>query len=104
LRSYGTITIDGERTPVPVDEASMGAIARPRRGRSFRADSENELRQVYVQLRDQVGFEIKQVDISKPWLTGGTLAAMIGLGSALALGAVPAVSGVVWGYCGSSTR
>ena len=82
----------------------MGAIARPRRGRSFRADSENELRQVYVQLRDQVGFEIKQVDISKPWLTGGTLAAMIGLGSALALGAVPAVSGVVWGSCGSSTR
>jgi Ca-activated chloride channel homolog len=71
---------------VPVDAASMREIARIAGGRSFSAVSETELRQVYGELREQVGFEIKQFDVSKPWLAGGTLAAMTGLGSALAVG------------------
>jgi hypothetical protein len=34
----------------------------------------------------EVVYEIKQVDVSKPWLASGTLAVMVGLGSALVFG------------------
>jgi Ca-activated chloride channel family protein len=81
---YGTVDIDGGRVPVPVDEAAMREIASIAGGRSFAATSEDELRQVYAELREQVGFEVRQVDVSKPWFAGGTLATMVGLGSALA--------------------
>lgn len=83
---YGTITIDGDRAPVPIDAAAMREIARIAGGRSFSPASEGELREVHGELREQVGFETKQVDASKPWLAGGTLATMVGLGSALASG------------------
>jgi Ca-activated chloride channel homolog len=83
---YGSIEIEGERQEVPIDEEAMRQIAEISGGRSFSASSEDELRQIYSQLREQVGFEVRQVDVSKPWFAGGTLATMVGLASALALG------------------
>jgi len=84
---YGTIDLgDGEQVPVAVDEPSMREIAAIAGGESFSATSEDELRQVYSSLGDQIGYETKQVDVSKPWFAGGTLATMVGLGSAFAFG------------------
>jgi Ca-activated chloride channel family protein len=84
---YGTIELNpGERSPVPIDAAAMREIANISGGRAFSASSEGELRQIYEQLREQIGYETRKVDVSKPWFAGGTLVTMLGLGSALAFG------------------
>ncbi|MHA6631700.1 VWA domain-containing protein [Pseudonocardia sichuanensis] len=83
---YGSIDLDGEQIPVAVDEPSMREVARLAGGESFSATSEGELRNVYAALGEEIGYETKQVDVSKPWLAGGTLATMAGLGSAFAFG------------------
>ena len=45
----------------------------------------DELKSVYAQLGDQIGYEFKQQDVSRPWLIAGTIAAVIGSGAALVL-------------------
>ncbi|GAA5117703.1 VWA domain-containing protein [Pseudonocardia adelaidensis] len=84
---YGTIEINpGERTPVAVDDASMRQIADLSGGQFFTAASESELRQVYADLSDQIGYEVRRVDVSRPWLAGGALLLVVGLGAGIALG------------------
>lgn len=83
---YGTIDIEGGRTRVAVDDASMREIANLSGGQFFTAASEAELRQVYAQLGEQIGYEIRQVDTSRPWLIVGALLLLAGVGGGLALG------------------
>jgi Ca-activated chloride channel homolog len=84
---YGTIEINpGERTPVAVDDSSMRQIADLSGGQFFTAASEGELRQVYADLSDQIGYEVRRVDVSRPWLAGGALLMVVGLGAGIALG------------------
>jgi Ca-activated chloride channel homolog len=84
---YGTIEINpGERTPVAVDDASMRQIADLSGGQFFTAASEGELRQVYAELGDQIGYEVRRVDTSRPWMAGGALLLVAGVGAGLALG------------------
>ncbi len=83
---YGTIDIEGERTGVPVDDASMRTIAELSGGQFFTAASEDDLREVYAELGEQIGYETRRVDVSRPWLAGGALLLMLGVGSGLALG------------------
>ncbi|HET6258846.1 VWA domain-containing protein [Pseudonocardia sp.] len=84
---YGSIEINpGERTPVAVDDASMRQIADLSGGQFFTAASEDELRQVYAELGEQIGYEVRRVDTSRPWLAGGALLLVAGVGSGLALG------------------
>jgi Ca-activated chloride channel family protein len=84
---YGSIEINpGERTPVAVDDASMRRIADLSGGQFFTAASEDELRQVYAELGEQIGYEVRRVDTSRPWLAGGALLLVTGVGSGLALG------------------
>ena len=45
-----------------------------------------ELRQVYAELGEQIGYEIRRVDTSRPWLAGGSLLLVAGVGAGLALG------------------
>lgn len=84
--TWGAIDLGGRSTPVPVDEPTMRTIAELSGGSTFSASSEAQLRQVYGRLRDQIGYEIKRVDISKAWFLAGTIAVMVGLGSGIALG------------------
>jgi Ca-activated chloride channel family protein len=84
---YGSIEINpGERTPVAVDDASMRKIAELSGGQFFTAATEDELRQVYAELGEQIGYEVRRVDTSRPWLAGGALLLFAGVGSGLALG------------------
>ncbi len=84
---YGSIEINpGERTPVAVDDASMRQIAELSGGQFFTAATEDELRQVYAELGEQIGYEVRRVDTSRPWLAGGALLLVVGVGSGLALG------------------
>jgi len=83
---YGSIEIDGDRTSVAVDDASMREIAELSGGQFFTAASEDELRQVYAELGEQIGYEMRRVDSSRPWLMGGAVLLIAGLGAGLALG------------------
>jgi Ca-activated chloride channel family protein len=84
---YGSIEINpGERTPVAVDDASMRTIAELSGGQFFTAATENELRQVYAELGEQIGYELRRVDTSRPWLAGGALLLVAGVGTGLAMG------------------
>lgn len=83
---YGSIEIDGEPVPVPADDTSMRVIAQLSGGQFFDAASAAELRQVYAELGEQIGYEVRRVDTSKPWLAGGVLLLVAGVGSGLALG------------------
>ena len=87
---YGSIEIDGERTSVAVDDASMREIAELSGGQFFTAATEDELRQVYAELGEQIGYEIRRVDASRPWLMGGALLLVAGVGAGMAsAGACP---------------
>ncbi|MEK6440486.1 VWA domain-containing protein [Pseudonocardia sp. T1-2H] len=84
--AYGTIDIEGGRTRVAVDDASMKEIADLSAGQFFTAATEDELEQVYADLSEQIGYEVRRVDTSRPWLAGGALLLVAGLGTGLALG------------------
>ena len=83
---YGSIDLEGDRVPVPADDASMREIARLSGGQFFEAASEDELRQVYAELGEQIGYEVRRVDTSRPWMAGGALLLAVGVGSGLVLG------------------
>ncbi len=85
---YGSIELDPDKPPVSVavDDDSLRTIAQLAGGQFFKAASEQELRQVYSQLGDQIGYEVRQVDTSRPWLAGGALLLVVGLGSGIVLG------------------
>lgn len=82
----GRIDLSGRSTPVPVDDDSMRKIAQISNGQFFTAASQEELTQVYENLSEQIGYEVRRVDTSRPWLIAGALLAMAGIGSAFALG------------------
>lgn len=83
---YGSIEIEGDRTSVAVDDASMQQIAQLSGGQFFTAATKEELRQVYAELGEQIGYEVRRVDVSRPWLAGGALLLVVGLGGGIALG------------------
>jgi Ca-activated chloride channel family protein len=82
----GVVDIEGRQQSVPVDDDSMKEIAKISGGEFFKAASAEELRRVYDTLGEQIGYEKKQADASKPWLLLGTLTAMFAAAAALILG------------------
>jgi Ca-activated chloride channel family protein len=83
---YGSIEIEGRQEPVSVDDAMMQEIAQLSNGEFYKAASAQQLRKVYDTLGEQIGYEIKYDDASKPWLVLGTLAAIVACGVSLVLG------------------
>ena len=55
-------------------------------GEFYKAASAEELKRVYADLGEQIGYEIKDADASKPWLIAGTLILMIGAAASLFIG------------------
>lgn len=87
---HGSIDLDGTRVPVPLDTDAMRQIARISGGDFHTAHTAAELRSVYSQLGEQIGYETVRRDASRPWLIAGTIVAMIGASVALATsGRVP---------------
>ena len=82
----GQVTIDGKTQPVPVDDESMREIARLSDGEFYKAASADQLHRVYDTLGEQIGYETKDADASRPWLMLGTLAALVAATSALVIG------------------
>jgi Ca-activated chloride channel family protein len=82
---HGSIDYNGSQIPVPLDTASMKEIAQISGGDFHTAATAEELKSVYAQLGEQIGYEFKQQDVSRPWLIAGTIAAVIGSAAALVM-------------------
>ncbi|RBM22631.1 hypothetical protein DI005_05680 [Prauserella sp. PE36] len=84
--SHGSVEIEGKEVPVEVDDASMREIARLSGGDFYKAATADELKQVYASLGEQIGYETKNVDNSRPWVVLGTIVLIGAAGSSLFLG------------------
>jgi Ca-activated chloride channel homolog len=84
--TYGQVEINGERQPVPVDDESIRRIAELSGGQFYDAGSADQLSDVISTLGEQIGYETKRGDASKPWLITGTLVAVLAAAAALAIG------------------
>jgi Ca-activated chloride channel family protein len=76
---YGTLDLDGERVPVPVDRETLERIADNTGGSYSEAASAAELEQVYEDLGSQIGYTTEPRDVSYWFVRGGVLLALIGV-------------------------
>ena len=84
--THGSVDIDGKPQPVSVDDESLREIARLSGGDFYKAASAEELKKVYADLGEQIGYELKDADASKPWVVVGTLFLMLGAAASLFFG------------------
>jgi Ca-activated chloride channel homolog len=75
---YGTLDLDGETVPVPVDRDSLEQIADQTGGSFSEAASASELEQVYSDLGSQIGYTTEPQDVSYWFVRFGVLFALIG--------------------------
>jgi Ca-activated chloride channel family protein len=75
---YGTLSLDGESVPVPVDRSTLRKIA-DRTGGSFsEAASAQQLQEVYNHLGSEIGYTTEPKDISPWFVRAGVLLALLG--------------------------
>jgi Ca-activated chloride channel family protein len=75
---YGTLNLDGETVPVPVDRATLEKIANETGGSYSEAASAAELEQVYADLGSQIGYTTEPQDVSFWFVRAGVLLALVG--------------------------
>jgi len=80
---YGTLDLEGETVPVPVDRATLEDIAKQTGGSYSEAASAAELEQVYSNLGSQIGYTTEPKDISPWFVRAGVLLALVGAGLSL---------------------
>ena len=76
---YGTLDLEGETVPVPVDRATLETIADETGGSYSEAASAAELEQVYADLGSQIGYTTEPQDISPWFVRAGVLLALLGV-------------------------
>ena len=77
----GTITIQDEVLPVPADPTAMAQIASATNGKTFTAQSADQLKSVYSEIGRLVGYNVLHRDISA-WFIGIAIALMIAAAAA----------------------
>jgi len=80
---YGTLDLNGETVPVPVDRATLEQIAEDTGGSYSEAASAKELEEVYEDLGSQIGYTTEPKDISPWFVRGGLLFAFLGIVASL---------------------
>jgi Ca-activated chloride channel family protein len=80
---YGTLDLNGETVPVPVDRATLEQIAEDTGGSYSEAASAKELQEVYEDLGSQIGYTTEPKDISPWFVRGGLLFAFLGIVASL---------------------
>ena len=80
---YGTVDIQGEQAPVPVDDDSLARVAQLSGGEFYPAQSNQQIHQVYDTLDQQIGYQTVRKDVSRPWLILGTLICLAAAGAGL---------------------
>jgi Ca-activated chloride channel family protein len=81
----GTVTVQGQVVPVPVDAPSLAALAQATHGQSYSAKSGEELNGVYKDIGSQVGYTTQRKEVT---------AILTGLGLLAAVAA--AVTSLLW--------
>src|SRR5919112_557305 len=80
---YGTLDLNGEQVPVPVDRSTLEQIADDTGGSYSEAATAKELEQVYEDLGSQIGYTSEPHDISPWFVRGGLLFAFLGIVASL---------------------
>jgi Ca-activated chloride channel family protein len=75
---YGTLNLDGETVPVPVDRVKLKKIADDTGGSFHEAATAAELQQVYADLGSQIGYTTEAKDVSYWFVRAGVLLALVG--------------------------
>ena len=88
--AYGTpegfVEVQGELVPVPVDEPALQRLASATGGTAFRAESGEELEQVYADIGSSVGTTTERREVTAGVTGLGLLLATAAAGASLALG------------------
>ncbi|SNR55055.1 Ca-activated chloride channel family protein [Haloechinothrix alba] len=82
----GTVEIEERDIPVPVDDVAMDEIARITGGDFHKAATAEQIKDVYADLGEQIGYEIEESDASRPWMALGAIMLVVAAGSSLFLG------------------
>lgn len=89
--AYGTATgyvdLDGKRERVAPDTQLLKDIARTGGGKSWTADSAKQLGEVYKDVRGEVGYEEKKVEITAQWAFYAFAFAVVGALAAVSMAA-----------------
>jgi Ca-activated chloride channel family protein len=70
---YGYVEINEQRQPVPVDDEMLKKIADLSGGEPYTASSLEQLKEVFTNLQEQIGYETIKGDASVGWLRLGAL-------------------------------
>jgi Ca-activated chloride channel family protein len=70
---YGTVTINDQQQPVPVDSEMLKKIAELSGGNAYTASSLEQLKEVFTTLQEQIGYETTKGEASAGWLRIGAL-------------------------------
>jgi Ca-activated chloride channel family protein len=81
----GTVSVQGQDVPVPVDVDAMKTIATASGGRSFTAETADQLGAIYAKIGSTVAYEVKTQEVT---------AFFAGIALLLAIGA--ATAGLIW--------
>jgi len=68
---YGYVEINDQRQPVPVDDEMLKKIAELSGGEAYTASSLEQLKEVFTNLQEQIGYETRKGDASAGWLRLG---------------------------------
>ncbi len=79
----GTILIDGEIQPVPVEKEALRQIADTTGGQAFSADSLDQLESVYADIGSSIGYDTEQVEVTDRF--AGYAVVLISLSALLSL-------------------
>jgi Ca-activated chloride channel family protein len=80
---YGYVDMNGQRQPVPVDDEMLKRIAQLSNGQAYTASNLEQLKEVFTNLQEQIGYETRKGDASAGWLRLGAL--MLALAALAAL-------------------
>ncbi|TDT33807.1 VWA domain-containing protein [Naumannella halotolerans] len=89
--AYGTangyVELDGQREPVPVEDAELREVAEATGGEALEAGSAEQLADVYEQLSTEIGYELVQRDVTARYAMYAAVFALLAALSTISLSA-----------------
>lgn len=79
----GTVEVDGQIVPVPVDQPSLDALADATGGNGYSAETAEQLDEVYEDIQSSIGYRTEPKDVTPIVIAAALVIAM--LGAALSL-------------------
>lgn len=76
---YGTVRIEDQDIPVPVDDSTLQRISAISGGQPFHADTMDKLKSVYATLQRIIGYQTIRGDASVAWMRLGALSLVAAL-------------------------